>query len=146
MMEKEGARSSANSMTSQPKSCYYAGCGETPMWIVASSVPQKNPDGSDLALLTCEEHYEVITGELRSAGTRYTLLPINGPHVVLQACGRPPVDEFDGSEEYRPKTRVGRILFSGVCIVVGVIIAPFIICYYAGRWILGYRPPFEGRQ
>jgi hypothetical protein len=150
MMNSEGARPSVDRMTSLPQTCYFAGCQLQPKWVVASSVKQKNPDGSDLSLSTCDHHYDTLTKDLRKAGTKYALLPINGPHIVMPEVNdnpkaEPPPASFRDLD-YEPETKLGKLLFNTTCVVVAVVIGPFIILYYAGRWILGYRPPFEGQQ
>ena len=136
-------------MTSPPSSCYHASCDVNPKWGVASSVKQKNPDGTDLTLYTCDVHYEDLTGELRGAGTKYALFPINGPHMVTpeepkaQVLSDPtPPDETPGL--FRPpESQLGRFLFAGACVAMGLVVGPVLILYYSGRWILGWRPPAE---
>lgn len=98
---------------------------------------QKNPDGTDLTLLTCDSHYSKLTTDLKRAGTRYTLSPICNHHTV------PPiiVDEIvDSTAPSGQKSSVRKTLLYVAVLVVGAIISPFILLYYAGKWILGWRP------
>ena len=148
-MNEEGARPTADRMTSPPSSCYYASCAKEPMWGIGSSVKQKNPDGSALTLYTCDAHYADLTGELRGAGTKYTLFPINGPHLVspeeprAQVLSDPnPPSDLPGM--FRPpESKLGKFLFGSACVATGLIVGLFLILYYGGRWILGWRPPTE---
>jgi len=140
-------------MTSPPSSCYSASCDVSPKWGVASSVKHKNPDGSDLTLYTCDVYSKDLTGELRGAGTKYTLFPINGPHIVAPPCVGAgehmvhfepvPIETPEGYPE--PTTKLGKALFVGTCVVVGIIIGPFILVYYLGLWLSGWRPPAEDK-
>jgi len=146
-MNEEGAQPTADRMTSPPSSCYYAGCEVRPKWGIASSVAQKNPDGTDLTLYTCDKHYEDLTGELRSVGTKYTLFPVNGPHLVQPEDGPPlqminnPGDPGEIPGVFRePTFLLGKVAFNGACVAAGLIIAPFLLVYYGGKWIFGWRP------
>jgi hypothetical protein len=145
MMNEEGAQPATDRMTSPPQSCYYASCESTPKWGVSSQVKRKNPDGSDLTLFTCDSHYDDLTGKLRSVGTKYSLFPVNGPHMVS-----PEEAEVTGDASAQPgmypdfKTMIGKVLFAGTCYIVALIIGPFVILYYGGKWIFGWRPPSEG--
>lgn len=128
------------------KTCYYAFCEFTPKWGVSSKAEVKNPDGSDLTLYTCDTHYDDLTGKLRSVGTKYNLFPVNGPHMVAPR-EEPTVDDFKDPDALpEPRTRLGRFLLNAACVVVGIIIGPFILIYYASRWLLGFRPSDYGSK
>jgi len=126
-------------MTSQP-GCYHSDCGFTPKWGIMSSVPLRNPDGTPLTLFACDDHYGALTGQLMEAKTRYSLYPINGPHIVSPHECEPPSGSIPPDEPQSPKTTLGMIFFFGACVAVGTIIAPFMILYYGGKWVFGWRP------
>lgn len=126
-------------MTSQTK-CFYSGCATDPKWGISSSVKRKNPDGSPLTLYACDGHEGTLTAQMRAAGTKYTLFPVGGPHMV------PPCDCIEPtSEEVFERSMQGfhpvlRFAINVVCIVVGLVVGPCLLLYYGGRWILGWRP------
>jgi len=84
------------------QNCYHASCATPPKWGVASSVEQKNPDGTDLTLYTCDDHYGVLTGDLKNAGTRYGLFPIGDPHAPVTTNDDSPDDAVCSREWSSP--------------------------------------------
>lgn len=108
----------------------------------------KNPDGSHLTLFACDDHYRDITSEMRRVKTKYSLFPINGPHVVpppnccLPESGPPPDTQAEDEIEQKIASLPVplRILFEGACFVVMLVVGPFMLLYYGGKWILGWRP------
>ena len=138
-MNDRSAQPSANSMTSQTR-CFYSGCAADPKWGVSSSVTHKNHDGSPLTLYACDGHEGTLTSQMRDAGTKYTLFPVGGPHMVLPCdCIEPtPEEVFEISmRSYHP---ILRFAINGVCVVVALVVGPFILLYYGGKWALGWRP------
>ena len=125
----ENKEPSTDSMASQT-TCYYSNCDESTKWSVASLVDKRNPNGSHLTLSTCDDHYATLTGDLRRSKTRYTLLPINGPHLTPPST---PEDEF--SEGMRDRSFVVRAMLYGAVVVTGVIIGPFLFVYYGYQWL-----------
>ncbi len=109
--------------------CYHASCKTTPKWGVSSSVKQKNPDGSDLTLYTCDVHYNVLTTDLKTAGTRYTLFPIGENHMV------PPMTPEEAFEELiRERSIFYKAFTYSAVVLVGIVIGPPILLYYGVRW------------
>lgn len=133
-------------MTSR-RECYYSNCNTAPKWGVSSSVQTKNPDGTPLTLYACDEHYDPLTTKMREAGTRYSLFPINGPHMVIPSgCGcddheseRAKADQVYEDELARmpwPARVLVNVAVAGVVLLIG----PFMLLYFGGRWLLGWRP------
>ena len=56
------------------------------------------------------------------------------------------LEETANTYKGQPETRVGKFFFNGACIIIGVIIAPFILTYWGVRWLCGIRPPFQGKS
>ena len=138
-MNDRNAQPSTDSMTSQTK-CFYSGCTASPKWGISSSVKHKNPDGSPLTLYACDGHEGTLTAQMRDAGTKYTLFPVGGPHMVppRDCVAQTPEELFEQSmRELHP---VFRHVINGVCLVVGLVIGPFLLAYYGGKWLLGWRP------
>jgi hypothetical protein len=141
-MEEERSQPSTNSMTSE-KSCYYSGCALTPKWGVTSGAKARQPDGSPLTLFACDGHYSEITGDLRQAGTKYTLFPINGPHIV-SPCDHKCDNEDNPFESYEQELSKMplplRIVVTGATFAVMIVIGPPMIVYYTIKWVSGWRP------
>jgi hypothetical protein len=130
MKNEDSAQTSTDSMPSQA-CCYYSNCDQVAKWEIASSVAKRNPDGSPLTLYTCDEHYENLTGDLRKAGTPYTLSPVNGPHMV------PPFTPEENFDELIKNRSIFYKAFTYIAVaLVGIVIAPFMIIYYGGKWVL----------
>jgi len=129
MDEKENdARPATDSMASQVR-CFYPGCVVSPKWSIESTVKQRNPDGSPLTLQTCDDHYNDITSDMRRAGTRYVLHPI---------------DQKPEDQKEDPQCPLAvRLLLAGVTVVIALIIGPFIVAYYGVKAVFGWRPPAE---
>jgi hypothetical protein len=134
-MTEEKAQSPADSMTSQP-GCYHGNCRIPPKWGISSSVRLRNPDGSPLTLFACDDHYGDLTTDLRAAGTRYSIFPIGGPHVVSL-----PTAEEEIEDKLKNSSLLSRIALNSAVAVAAIVVAPFLLAYYGGRWLLGWRPP-----
>lgn len=140
-MKEEQSQPTADSMASE-KSCYYSGCDRTAKWGVVSGAPARQPDGSPLTLYACDDHYSGITGDLRQAGTKYSLFPINGPHIV-SPCEHACSEQTDHESYERAIAEMpwpARFLVSGATFAVMVIIAPPVIFYYTIKYLSGWRP------
>jgi len=131
-MNEEEARPTVGRMTSPTSSCYYSSCDSPPKWGVASSVKQKNPDGSDLTLYTCNDHYNNLTSNMTKAGTRYTLFPVGGPHMVLPTTPEEKLDDFIKYRSFLYKAFIYTTI-----IMVGIVVGPFLVVYYGGQLVLG---------
>jgi len=140
MENEDRAQPTADSMTSQV-TCYYSNCDSSTKWAVASSVAHRNPDGSPLSLYTCDDHYSNLTNNLRRAGTKYTLSPINGPHMTPPEGLAPemaPVGEYEIEFSSLIKHRsipykVG--VFIAITLTV-IIIGPPMLIYYGAKSLL----------
>jgi len=130
MKNEDRAQTSTDSMPSQT-SCYYSNCDHVTKWEIASSVAKRNPDGSPLTLYTCDEHYDTLTRDLRKAGTRYTLSPVNGPHIV------PPMTPEENFEEMvKDRSFFYKAFVYSTVVLVGIVIAPFMLIYYGSKWLM----------
>ena len=127
-------------------------CDASAKWGVASSVKQKNPDGTHLTLYTCDSHYSNLTVDLKKARTRYALFPVGESHMTPPVSDEPapePEEEEEEEEEdaFEKKINEGplvaRLLFKGMIVTVGFIIGPFIAVYFGVRWLFGWRLPEE---
>lgn len=133
------AQPSTDSMTSNP-ACFYSACGDAPKWAVTSMAQTKQPDGKPLLLYTCDNHYGTLTNNLRNAGTKYVLAPINGPHMV------PPIDEAPATPEealenkFKGRSIIFKAFVYPMITIVMVLIGPFMLVYYGCKWLLGWRP------
>lgn len=134
---KENTRPT-NSMTSE-RGCFYAGCKTSPSWGVESTAAPKKLDGSPWHLFACDDHEEVLTADLRRAGTKYSLFPVIGPPTIPHKC--PHADSYE--EAFGELPGFERLLINGATIVVTVLIAPPILLYYGVRWVFGWRPNRE---
>ena len=98
----------------------------------------RNPDGSPLYLFACDEHEQMLTADMRRAGTKYSLFPVIGPPTVSPPC------ECSAEETYErelKKMPVGlQHLVNAATIGVMVVIAPPLLLYYGGKWLMGWRP------
>lgn len=130
-------------------SCYFAHCEKTSRWGLASSVEHRNPDGSPLTLFSCDSHYNDITSDLRLAGTKYTLFPINGPHMVQPGEGRSGEDysglgeafhEVSYEEALHSLPWYQRLFVNVASVGATVVIGPFLVVYYGYKWVRGRRP------
>lgn len=126
-----------NSMTSK-SGCFYGGCDESPTWGIESSVAAKNPDGSPLCLYTCDEHEQVLTADLRRAGTKYTLFPVIGPPLV-PSCSCPPI-EVSYEQEFAKLPTPQRWIVNGLVVGVMCIIGPPMLLYYGVKRLFGSAP------
>lgn len=127
MDEKDNEARPVNSTVSHA-TCFYPNCDLSPSWEVESLVEKKNPDGSLLSLLTCDDHYGTITSDLRKAGTRYVLHPL-GEAAAQTSQGRPHI--------------IFRLVVTALTVAVALVIGPFIIAYYGAKAAFGWRPPEE---
>jgi len=140
-MHDEKTQPSAGSMAFQ-RSCYYSNCDTSPNWGIKSSAEVGTPNNSPLTLLSCDDHYGELTVELRDAGTRYTLFPITDAPAT-RSLGSAPLasaPEDDHPQKISKGSRIGRLVVNMIAILVGLIIAPFLIVYLGGKWFLGWRP------
>jgi hypothetical protein len=139
--DEDKAQPPTHSMTSR-KSCFYSGCNESPYWAVASSVKQKNPDGSPLVLLTCDEHYSSLTSQLIKAGTPYSLWPLEEPrreHSSTTQTYEEAYQIYCKTHSWPIRTGLKALVFA-----VAVLITPFLIIYLGFQWIAGRRPKSGG--
>jgi len=135
-MNEGNTQPSVDSMTSQ-RSCFYSGCSKDPKWGVSSSVEQRDQNELPLTLFACDEHESGLTSRMREAGTRYSLFPVGGPHMVAP-CEHPPAsDQTNGVSAMR------RLTINLICAIVGIVIAPFLLLYLGGKWMFGWRPEEE---
>lgn len=128
-----------DSMTSKP-TCFYADCETSPSWGVESAAAPKNPDGSPWHMFACDDHEQVLTSDLRRAGTKYSLFPVIGPPIAPHKC---PSIEDSYEKEFQRLPPFQRALINGASTLVTVLIAPPILIYYGVRWIFGWRPENE---
>lgn len=127
---------SHNTAVADQRTCFSAHCKTSVRWGIASSVKKTNPDGSPLTLYACDDHERVLTRELRGAGTRYRLFPVEDQSPVLEWVQ--PITEKT-SEPKKPSP-VKRLITTTLVIIVGVVIGPFLIGYYGAKWLRGWRP------
>jgi hypothetical protein len=136
-MNDEKVHPPISSMAFQ-KSCYYSGCSDFPKWGVSSETEQKNINGEPLTLYTCDGHQGELTVQLRDAGTRYSLFPVSGPHLVTPTEPGPisPTTTRRGFKS----TPFNNLLANCACVMIGLVVTPFVLLYFGGKWIFGWRP------
>jgi len=142
-MNEENSQTSTDSMTSQ-RTCFYSGCSKVPKWGISSSVERKDQDGAPLTLFACDEHEGGLTAHMRQAGTRYSLFPVGGPHMIAPA-DLAPENAHTAQLEHQASKLSGarRLAFNLVCIAVTIVITPFLLLYLGGKWMFGWRPEEE---
>jgi len=107
---------------------------------VSSSVEKRDADGGPLTVLSCDDHQSALTKQMMDAGTRYSLFPVCGPDPIPTCDCSGPTAEDVYEQEISKLPAVPRFLLNAACIIVGLVMAPFFIVYFGGRWALGWRP------
>jgi hypothetical protein len=128
------------------KRCHHGDCKNYANWGVASTVKQKNPDGSPLTLFVCDEHEVKLTSMMRIVGTRYTLFPINNQNTTPnQDKQQNPIlsSENIPDENYKKMPLTLLLIINIIVIIVGIVIFPFVLIYFGSKWTLGWRPSTE---
>ncbi|MGD9726561.1 MAG: hypothetical protein AB7L09_01205 [Nitrospira sp.] len=129
-------------MTSK-RGCFYAGCKTSPSWGVESAAPAaKNPDGTPISILACDDHEQVLTADMRRAGTRYSLFPVIGPPITSgqeqQDRQAEDTEDYDVSYEEALDSLPWHV--RALVNIVSVLIGPPMLIYYGIKWIAGFRP------
>jgi hypothetical protein len=91
-------------------------------------------------MLTCDDHEQVLTSDMRRAGTKYRLFPVIGPPIGCPRH-RSPEDSYEAAFNELPAFE--RALINCATAAVTLIIAPPMLLYYGVKWVFGWRPKSE---